>query len=285
MKNLTSKKIVLDVVMAIIMISLLNLNFTGIKLHEILGLLIFFLFLFHNVFNFKWIKAITTKLINKNIMLKTKIMYVVDVILLVLVVLNVYTGILISKYTLTTITANNIPLTSDLHHIFAYLLISMLIVHVGLHWKQIRNMVNHNKSLCEKIALFLIAMVIVFTVATSNTIRKLFITPKETNSHYRNKDEDNQTVQYEISEEIDKPTLEEFLSKLICTACERHCLLTNPECGRGARELQQEIQNYNYTYNANESYDVGFGDSSANREKHYRERNYNESYEGMRIED
>lgn len=101
------RKIILDIVMGIIMICLMNLSFTGIKVHEILGIVVLFLFIFHKILNFKWIKSITINLFKKGIKTKTKIMYAVDIILLILVILNVITGILISTCILTNITTNN----------------------------------------------------------------------------------------------------------------------------------------------------------------------------------
>ena len=264
--------------MTTMMICLLNLNFTGVKLHEILGLMIFFLFLFHIILNFKWIKSATKNLFNSNISKKVKISYVVDIVLLVLVVLNISTGVLISKYFLTVITANNIQLTSMLHHIFAYVLLIMLIVHIGLHWKTIRTMVNNNKGFCEKIILFFVAVLIVLTISTSNTVRKLFVAPKESNSHYK-EDEQGRTSHYDFDVDEGVPTIEDFLSKLICTGCGRHCLLTNLECGRGSRELQEKVQEYNEMYGVNESYNVNVDESASNKEKRSKENFYNEQYE------
>lgn len=85
----------------------MNLSFTGIKVHEILGIVVLFLFIFYKILNFKWIKSITINLFKKGIKTKTKIMYAVDIILLILVILNVITGILISTCILTNITTNN----------------------------------------------------------------------------------------------------------------------------------------------------------------------------------
>lgn len=44
------------------------------------------------------------------------------------------------------------------------------------------------------------------------------------------------------------PSLEEFLSKLNCTACGKHCSLLSPRCGRGQMQAQQAEEEYNQTY-------------------------------------
>lgn len=250
--------------MGIVMICLMNLSFTGIKLHEILGIVVFFLFLFHKMLNFKWIKSITMNLFKKGIKTKTKIMYVVDIILLILVILNVVTGILISTHILTNITTKNIEITSNWHHFFAYWLMMVLIIHIGLHWEFIRTAMNIKKdSWAEKVMLCIITVIIVFMLLKGNIIKKLMIPRKEMNLQYEVKHTINDTSKKDDEKEEDKnnssipteqPTIEEYLSKLFCTGCGRHCPLTNPACSRGMSKQTQKVQEYNQTYGTNETY-------------------------------
>lgn len=44
------------------------------------------------------------------------------------------------------------------------------------------------------------------------------------------------------------------MSKLFCDGCGRYCPLTNPACGKGISKQQQYVQEYNQTYNVNETY-------------------------------
>lgn len=286
-------KIILDIVMGIIMICLMNLSFTGIELHEILGIIVLFLFLFHKILNFKWIKSITINLFKKGIKTKTKIMYVVDIMLLILVILNVVTGILISTHILTNIAANDIGTTSNWHHFFAYWLVIVLLIHIGLHWEFIRNTIKIKKdSTVEKIVLSIVAVIIIITLLKCNIIKKLMIPKKEVISHYEveneekieqntyskdeegneekteqdtySKDEDgneenneDKNTQNDSITAIEQPTIEEYLSKLFCTGCGRHCPLTNPACGKGISKQTQEVQEYNQKYNTNETYTSG----------------------------
>jgi hypothetical protein len=39
-------------------------------------------------------------------------------------------------------------------------------------------------------------------------------------------------------------TLQQYLSKLYCTACHKYCLLTNPRCGRGVRQADKATDAY-----------------------------------------
>lgn len=268
--------------MATIMICLMNLNFTGAPLHEILGIGVFFLFLFHKLLNFKWIKAITKNLLGNTVSTKTKVMYAVDVILLVLVTLNVVTGILISTYVLTDITAKDIGATSHLHHVLAYMLAATLIVHVGFHWAFVRTALRIKKdSFWEKATLCFITAVLVLVVSESNLIKRGMPPKKETNESHQEDisestktDEDDKSRPEENIEngegtennqpttDPDIPTLKEYLSRLFCTGCGRRCLLTSPDCMKGRREQQQMVQEYNQTYGTDESY------SSSNNKRH-----------------
>ena len=280
-------KIILNIVMTTMMICLLNLNITGLKLHEILGIAVFFLFLFHIILNFKWVKSITKNLFKNTINSKAKIMYAIDILLLVLVILTVLTGVLISKHIFTDIATSNITATSHRHHSLAYLLGITLIIHIRSHWPSIRNGIKRKKdSFVEKMVICGFLLVIGITLLYSDTIKKLIIPKKEIVAPYQYEIEDNESTQNhtiitseENQEEVitgensltteknedisiqndvtptpDIPTLEEYLSKLICTACGRHCLLTNPECGKGRREQQEEVQEYNQLYGVSETY-------------------------------
>ena len=279
-------KIVLDIVMTIIMICLLNLNITGLKHHEIFGIVIFFLFLFHKILNFRWIKSITKSLFKNTINSKAKILFIVDIIALVLVLLTVITGVLISRCILTDITTNNMTATIHRHHCLAYLLGITLMIHICLHWSFIRNGLKIKKdSFIEKIVLCIFVLVVSITLLFSDTIKKLIVPKKEIVAPFQVETEYNEsthneilvsedkqedfteeespltsegnediTIQNDVTPTPDIPTLEDYLSKLFCTGCGRHCLLTNPECGRGRREQQEKVQEYNQLYGTNETY-------------------------------
>ena len=52
----------------------------------------------------------------------------------------------------------------------------------------------------------------------------------------------------------DKPPLKDYLSKLYCNGCGKHCPLTNPRCGVGMNKQQIKVEEYNQKYNVNEKY-------------------------------
>lgn len=272
------KKLLLDLLMGIVMFFIMNLSITGAQLHEILGITIFFVCILHIIINYKWVIAVTLNLFKKKMNTKSYIMWLVNIILLVLLTLNIVTGILISTYILPDISADNISAVSSWHHFFAYWLVVVLIIHVCMHWGIIRNAVRIKKdSFTEKLAISMIAIILVTTIMKSNNINKLTLPIyKEDNyrempeNHDRHEKADGQPKHMmktsprdnpaatdkptvtQKPETDDTPTLEAFLSKLFCTGCGKHCPLTNPQCGRGEMQKNEAIEEYNQTYAANE---------------------------------
>lgn len=193
--------------------------------------------------------------------------------MLILVILNVVTGILISTYILPNIEATDIETASNWHHFFAYWLVIVLLIHIGLHWEFIRNAIKIKKdSLIEKITIGIISVIIIVILLKSNIVKKLMIPRKEINVPYEventententinntlPKDEENKedkNTQDNSSTVTEQPTIEEYLSKLFCTGCGRHCPLTNPACSRGMSKQTQAVQEYNQMYDTNEIY-------------------------------
>lgn len=263
-------KIILDIIMIIIMILLMNLQVTGLNIHEILGIIIFALFIIHKVLNKKWITTMSKNIFNKNIKLKTKVMYWLDTILLIVLTINVVTGILISKCILTNITVTNIELTTNIHNIISIISIILIAIHLAFH---LENIIAKIKKAFKKPIEFttidiivkciyaIIAVITVYVlvksilfkendnITTTNTIlNNTIITKKEDDDEQANSNITNSTV-------TDMPeSIEEYLSKLFCTGCGRHCPLTNPQCGRGMSSQTAKVQEYNETYNTNVTY-------------------------------
>lgn len=247
------KKIILDILTTIIIILLMDNDIIGLPLHEILGIVILFLFLIHKIFNWAWIKNITLNLFSKKIPIKTKIMYVLDLLLLVLIILNTLSGIFISQILFTYFNSENISLWSNLHHFFAYSFLVVIAIHLGLHWQYVMNVFKkilkiQKTNIIIKTILRIISLGIATLGITSllnPTINKNFIpVPKTKNI--------NETTNTTVKKEVIVPittqntiTLEEFLGNIHCTGCNRRCPLTSPQCVIGETYREQKIQEYN----------------------------------------
>lgn len=247
------KKIILDILTIIIMIILMDNTITGVPIHEILGISILILFLIHKIFNWAWIKNITLNLFSKKTPIKTKIMYFLDFLLLVLIILNTLSGIFISQTLFTYLNAQNISLWSHLHHFFAYSFLVVIAIHLGLHWQYIMNIFKkilkiQKTNIIIKTILRIISLVIATLGITSllnPAINKNFIpVPKTKNI--------NETTNKIVKKEVIVPitaektiTLEEFLGNIHCTGCNRRCPLTSPQCVIGETYREQKIEEYN----------------------------------------
>lgn len=268
------RKLILDILMTAIMVCLLNTNLTGLLVHELLGIGIFFLFVLHKLLNLKWIKAVTRNLFRKSLKPRTRLLYSLDVLLLILATANVVTGVLVSTRVLAFISAKDIYVTSLLHHFLAYSLMLVLAIHVALHWAMIRGGMKLRKGgITENLLCTLIAAALAFVLLGSNTVKKFLVLPQRPESNYpaqlevppymkemestveEEEDEEEETdAPEEIPSEPAILTLEQFLSNLVCTGCGRRCLLSNPACGTGRRQQEEAIQTYNDTYQVNETY-------------------------------
>lgn len=244
------KKIILDVLTTIIMILLMNNNFTGVKRHEVLGIAIVLLFVIHKYFNWSWIKNITLNLFNKKTPTKTKIMYFLDILLLMLLLLNTLSGILISQNLFTYLNARNIKIWSNLHHLFAYGFLVVIGIHLGLHWQYVMNIfkkifkIKKTNNIIKTILRITFLGIVIFGIISllNPEINKKFIPEKLLNKIT------NITTEKEVinSIKIEKnETLEDYLGKSYCNGCSRKGPLTTPECIVGEELREEKIEEYN----------------------------------------
>lgn len=132
-------KFILDAVMAIILVLLYKKLVISLAFHEIAGLILFVLFAVHLIVNRKWIRTVALSLNNRSIPVKTKVCYVVDILLLICWVFAGLSGILISKILFSM----EGPLFWKLVHFScsAYALV-LTGIHIGLHWPFITGILN-----------------------------------------------------------------------------------------------------------------------------------------------
>ncbi len=277
MKN---KKIILDIIMTIIFIVLMDTSITGIKFHEILGLGIFALFLIHKILNWSWIKGVTKKLADKNLNIKTRIMYGIDVIMVLLTTFVIISGILISQNIFMEFAADNIEKWSNLHHLGSYTLLVVLSIHVGLHWnsilygfKRIFSIKDTNKV---RAAVYSIIYLVIAALGINSLLKprvienftapfsekNIDIKESSKSKEYRGskenpefkgnrekrkskEDENNKTSYSASTEQSNDSALDDYLSKLVCNGCGRRCPLTALSCGKGQQYKNGAIEEYN----------------------------------------
>lgn len=149
MKKINYVKITLDILMALVFVLLFNKNaIAGLTFHEIAGLAIGVFFIIHIVINFKWVKQVTINFFNSKMKLKTRIGYIVDLLLLIDMALIIGTGISISKVLFSGIfkSAGN----QSLHISLSYIALMLIGIHIGLNWGWVINVFKNTFKMSKK---------------------------------------------------------------------------------------------------------------------------------------
>lgn len=149
MKKINYVKITLDILMALVFVLLFNKNaIAGITFHEIAGLTIGLAFIIHIIINFKWVKQITIKFFNSKVKLKTRIGYIIDLLLLIDMALIIGTGISISKVLFSGVFKSSG--NQSLHISLSYMALLLIGIHIGLHWGWVINVFKNTFKISKK---------------------------------------------------------------------------------------------------------------------------------------
>lgn len=106
-------KIVIDILLFLITVLLFDIELIGNLNHEILGITLGILIIIHVLLNFKWIKQVTKNL--KKV--KTKIMYMIDILIMLIYLGAIICGILISDKIF------NFKMSSNLYIVISHLIL------------------------------------------------------------------------------------------------------------------------------------------------------------------
>lgn len=183
MKKINFIKIVLDIVMVVVFALLFNkMVFGGMTFHEVAGTAIGAAFIIHMGLNWRWIKQVTLKIFSNKISIKTRIGYIVDMLLLIAMVITIISGIAISKVVFTGINLGNSMFFKTAHTSVPYIALILLGVHLALHWtwvmnvfKKILKITPGKKSLnyIAKAAVVLVLAFGIYSIQTTNFISKV----------------------------------------------------------------------------------------------------------------
>lgn len=136
MKKITVKMI-LDLIMIVVFSLLFNKMVLGLTFHEAGGLALGVAVLIHLILNKNWVVGVTKKLFSRTLPVKTRISYLLNIILLVCFGLIIYSGIQISKVLFTS-TAGHGGNFKNIHIMASYIALIVVGLHVGLHAKMIK---------------------------------------------------------------------------------------------------------------------------------------------------
>jgi cytochrome b561 len=136
-------KFIIDILLFTISFLLININNTGILIHETLGISIIVLIILHIILNYKWIKNISKNI--KKCNLKTKLIFLTNIVIFVCFLLTIILGILISKEIFKFSTMDSYKFIIA-HYILGRLSIVIMLIHFGFHIRLIINKIKRNKN-------------------------------------------------------------------------------------------------------------------------------------------
>lgn len=265
------KKILVDLLMIILLLLITNTSITGVLIHEILGIIISIVFIIHLYLNWKSIKIILRKLSTNELNKVIKINLIIDSLLFILFLVIIISGILISKNLFSFMNINYNINVYYIHLYGTYIALGLLLFHIikhlkiiGVYFKKITGNKNEKKILIYIAIISLLFIYNLFKDEIINLFNKKYdnqtITEDlkdnddnnssnsndDNNADKNNDDDDNTTSD---SNNTTEDILIDYLSKLFCNGCHRHCPLSNPQCGVGEVKKEQAIEEY---YNESE---------------------------------
>lgn len=139
-RNMMFVKFGIDIVMAITFVLFFNKRVLGgLAFHEIAGIAIAAIFFTHVLLNWSWVKNVTMKLFDRKLPFKTKIGYLLNLLLLLFMSFIIISGILVSKVVFPNIEVGNNRWFEISHITISYLILILVAAHIGLHWKWVVN--------------------------------------------------------------------------------------------------------------------------------------------------
>jgi hypothetical protein len=249
-------KILLDITMLVLFITLINAKGTSLSYHEIVGLGIFGLFSAHIALNWVWVKNITKNLFNPKIKSKIKWMYVLNTTLFLSIIIILLTGIAISEVIFGLGSSESPEILYTVHKVASYFCLAIFNIHITLHWKYLMSSLkmiffnpNGNKAVIaiKRIGATAMIFFIIYKIAFPNSNNSEAETAlANSNSSY--KSSTKSTLQDSQTSSSNAITLDDYLNNLFCTACHKQCPLTNPRCGKGNRQAQNATLKYQNLY-------------------------------------
>lgn len=139
-----NKRIFIDLLLLCLFLTAMSFRIIGGIYHEITGIVIFVLFIIHNVINIQWYKNLNTG----EYKWKRRLILCINLMLIIFAILLILTGILHSKelFHLVSEDDNSIMGSWKIHSLAAYWTFLLISIHLGIYWSYILNKIYHNKS-------------------------------------------------------------------------------------------------------------------------------------------
>jgi hypothetical protein len=140
-------KLVNDLVMTILMLVAMAYYITGNMVHEVVGVVVFSLFIIHNFLNRRWYKAIFKGKYN----VRRVIQIGINLLFLVTMTLMIISAVLISSDLFPFIPIDNDMTLRQIHVQTAYWGFVIMAVHIGLSWEMIIGSVRRMTGITQRV--------------------------------------------------------------------------------------------------------------------------------------
>lgn len=287
-KRNTILKIFLDLVMTILYILLMFGQNLGGFFHEAAGIGVGVLFVIHVLLNKQMIKGLFRSLNSGEPKISRLLLAVLDILLTICMPIVIITGILIAKELFVIDTGAAWQPLFFVHNLLSYICLGIMAAHLLLHGKYLVGVIKKlpsaffgeemRSALCRFTAGAAAAVVLYASLSVYKGIAdKAFLESSDedkngdlslsikTESVYEPKPETSEITtaaekapegiyssapETVITEETETPppTLDEYLSGLICSGCGKRCSLLRPRCGKGEMQAYRAEQEYNELY-------------------------------------
>lgn len=159
MKKKSIIKMLIDILMLILILLEYSKLYTGQLIHEVAGIVLFVLFITHNLLNINFYKGLLKGKYN----FSRIIIITIDLLFLFCMIITIVLGIPISEKVFKFLSLNGNMTTRTLHTILGYWDLILLSIHLGLHFKiifaKLTNKIKDKKIL--KMLLYIIQLVVV----------------------------------------------------------------------------------------------------------------------------
>lgn len=281
----TKKKVVIDIAMTILYLLLMNLALTGVLLHEVAGIGIIGLFAAHLMINRQWIGNVASRLTDKIGFKAKAMFVLNALLLGAMIVTIVSGVLISEQLFpfISASFASNLGLLLSLHAVFSWFTLGILIAHTLVHWRWIASLIRRLvpagglRVAGARASLVLIVAATLYSFIGSSALDAVLPGQAAVNVQAANvntssssvsgsgssnavqgtaglitspagssvgTDEESVSSSSTSDAEV-KETLQEYLSKLVCTACGKRCPLSSPRCAKGRVQAQTATATYN----------------------------------------
>ncbi len=238
------RRLLFDTFMFIVIITLMDTTRLGLSYHERAGIATGLILLTHTVGRRLWLRGAFKGWANKRLTSKTILLVCLNGMLATTFMLTFFTGLIIARTFPYNLPFGTSRLLISLHHSTAYGSLILLAVHMGFHWGIILRRMSPVTSTVSsssirwlgKVAAILIIMLGIRSWSVLGFAQVL--TSPITRSGPLLIPADTEDPAVQLPDELNNSSLQEYLGRIICNGCSRHCLLTEPQCGVGVKRAR-----------------------------------------------